>query len=264
MNILKITLIAVLTIIPLIQVCPQSKTVRKNFFISLGTSLSSFAGGDFGGRFAIRYSRHRDRDNYYNSSYYSSYDDSYRLNPLQFDISTGYILSNYVSFELESSFLWHTHGRPDPVYETGTVHNEDYIERYDNSHLFAIPVILSVKVFPLSASKIPFYLSAGAGAQYTRESIERIREYYDYNYHYGYYGYYSYEYPIAEYTSDMWMKAVRLGAGFSYNFWSNLSGVFEVRYTGLFLSGTRNSPLAMHTTPYTGNIAISTKVYFRF
>jgi hypothetical protein len=239
-------------------------------YFGFGTSVSSFAGGDFGSNFAMRYSNSRYYDNnYYNSyndyNYYNDcYDDSYNLSPLQVDVSAGYAVSEKLSFEIESSFIWHFNGRHLPEFTTGTQGGDDYIDKYDNSSLYAVPIFATVKYYPFDRYKSPIFLSAGYGWQYTKEYVERVREYYDFSSNYGYYNY-SYNFPIAQYESARWLQGFKVAAGISYGISEYLSGEVELRFSTFFPNERKdNSPLTMFKTPNITNIALGTKVYFLF
>lgn len=136
---------------------------ENDFYIGIGTSLSSYVGGDFGSTFAMRYwNNYNDDPYYYNNNYYNRHSSYYNYNsgmlsPLQVDLALGTNISNYFSFQIESSFIWHLNGRADPKYETGTFNdNTDYIDRYDNSTLFSIPIIASLKVYPFGRNIASF------------------------------------------------------------------------------------------------------------
>jgi hypothetical protein len=89
---------------------------EPRFYIGLGTSISTFIGGDFGSTFSARY--YSERDNYYNDYYYPG---PYTINelhnyrhesffPLQVDLAMGVDASRFVSLQVESSFIWHLNG----------------------------------------------------------------------------------------------------------------------------------------------------------
>jgi opacity protein-like surface antigen len=175
-------------------------------------------------------------------------------------------VSRNFSFQIESSFIWHFNGRVDPKYETGTFsNNTDYIDRYDNSTLIAVPIIASVKVYPFGRNIASFYLSGGYGIQYTKESVDRVREVYDYSYS----GFYNsstlYEYTLAQYWDARWFHGFKTAIGVSFNLQNNISGDVELRFTNFYPTERNNaSPLSMFRTPNLGNIALSTKIYFGF
>jgi len=263
-NIFLLFLISAYLIIPF-KVNSQIK--ENDFYIGIGTSLSSYIGGDFGSTFAIRYWNNYNNDyydNYYDRHYhYNDYIDG-MLSPLQIDIALGTNVSKNIAFQLGSSFIWHLNGRIDPQYETGTLSNKlDYIDRYDNSTLLAIPIIASVKVYPFGRNIASFYISGGYGIQYTKESVDRIREVYDYSYS-GYYGNSTlYDYTLANYWDARWFHGFKTAMGLTYQLNEKVSGEVELRFTNFYPSERiNNSPLTMYRTPNLGNIALSTKIYF--
>lgn len=248
---------------------PQVNRGSK-FYFGIGTSLSSYLGGDFGSTFSVRYSRSRDYDNnWYNSNYYynrnyNRYDNYYDESffPLQGDIAFGYDATNVVTFQIESSILWHLNGNARKFYETGTTGDYDYIDRNDYAELISIPIMASVKVFPFGRNKSPFYMTAGYGVQYMQESVDRVREYYTYNSYWNEYGNSS-EYTLASYRARDWFHGIKVGFGFSYNISRYLKGDVEIKMTNFFPSLRDNSSyLSMYRSPNITNIALGTKIYF--
>jgi opacity protein-like surface antigen len=239
----------------------------SKYYIGIGTSLSTFVGGDFGKIFAIRYTTDSDNNDngyYYNKSseYYDNSSNS--LNPLQFDLVAGVNITRDFAFELETSFIWHSNGKVNPDYSFGSEGDFNYIDRYDNSTLFALPVMASLKVYPLGRDNVSFYLKGGYGIQYTQESLEKIREFYT-TYNYGYYfRTETYEFPIAEYSANRLLHGFKAAAGFSYNLFGTLAGDIELRYTNFFINENKAGPLSMSTTPVIGNIALGTIVYLNY
>ena len=131
--------------------------------MGFGTSVSSFLGGEFGKVYALRLNYSPDYYDSYNSYNYSSYDgyDSYFMySPIQLDVNAGYMLNEKLSLEMESSFIWHLRGRPEPEFVTGTEDGSDYIDKYDNSTLFAIPFVVNAKFYPAGRKETPFYIKA--------------------------------------------------------------------------------------------------------
>ncbi|MBN1634503.1 MAG: hypothetical protein JW917_10080 [Ignavibacteria bacterium] len=234
------------------------------FYIGLGTGIQSYIGGDFGNTYALRYESNYYYDDYrYNNNYY--YDDYYddndgALSPIGVDVYAGLQLNDYLSVELESSFIWHLIGRPDRQYETGYEGEEYYIDSWDDSWLYANPIFLGLKFYPAGREGLPFFISAGFGMQYTKESMERIREYYDYGYNY----YYNPVYILGSYSSSKWMKGFKVGGGFSYNFFNLFTAEAELRYTSFYPEQNLKSPLLINRVPQIGNLALLTKIYFVF
>lgn len=251
----------------------NSQTCERDniFYIGLGSGFSSFVGGDFGSRFAIRVGTSYNGNNSYysNQNYYYErydpdyyYDDETSLYPLQFDIVFGARPSEALAFELSTGLRWHSNGHPNPEYEYGTHNGMDYTDRYDYSTLMTVPLTASIKFYPLWKMKVPVYLTAGYSFMYTSEDVERVREFYDYNY-YGY-EYSLYEYPLALYSSSKWLHGMKAGMGFTYNIMNNMAGDIELAYTNYWSEVRNGSPLAMFRTKNIGNISLNMRVIYGF
>ena len=247
-------------------------TTNGKFYMGFGTSVSSFLGGEFGKVYALRLNYSPDYYDSYNSYNYSSYDgyDSYFMySPIQLDVNAGYMLNEKLSVEMESSFIWHLRGRPEPEFVTGTEDGSDYIDKYDNSTLFAIPLVVNAKFYPAGRKETPFYIKAGAGFQYVSESSERVREYYTFTEYdpldeYRYY-HYSAATVLASYSKKLWLPGFKVGAGVSYNLLEDLSAFTEIEYSYFKNSPSGgSSPLALNKARYTGLLALNTKIYFSF
>jgi len=236
------------------------------FYIGIGFGLQSYIGGDFGKTYSLRFSGN---DNYYDdyNGYYNSYNYGYRdyendlISPIGFDVAAGIELNSYLSIELESSFIWHLFGRPDRQYETGFLGNEYYIDCWDDSRLYANPIFLGAKIYPFKRERIPLYLSAAFGWQYTKEAMDRVREYYDYNY---YYNYYYPKYIIGSYSDSKWMTGFKTGIGASYAIFDLVITDIELRYTNFYPQKDLSSPLTMNRVPNIGNLALITKFSITF
>lgn len=249
------------------QISESQVNRERKFYFGIGTSLSSYLGADFGSTFSIRYTRARDYDNYwYNNYYYNNhnhydyyYDES--LFPLQGDIAFGYDATDKVSFQIESSIIWHLNGNPRSLYETGTEGDYDYIDRNDYAELISIPIIASVKYYPFGRRYSPFYLTGGYGMQYIQESVDRVREYYTYNSYYNEYSNSS-EYTLANFRARDWFHGIKLGFGFNYSIGHMLRGDVEVKMTNFFPTSRNNSSnLSMYRSPNITNISLGTKIY---
>jgi hypothetical protein len=239
----------------------------RKFYIGIGTSLSSYLGADFGSTFSIRYSRARDYNNYWYNNYYYNRDNRYdyyydeSLFPLQGDLALGYDATDKVSFQIESSIIWHLNGNARKFYESGNNGYDDYLDRNDNAELISIPIIASVKYYPFGRKYSPFYLTGGYGMQYMQESVDRVREYYNYNSYYNEYRNSS-EYTIASYRARDWFHGIKLGLGFNYKLGQMLSGEAEIKFTNFFPANRdNNSNLSMYRSPNITNIALGTKIY---
>ncbi len=241
-------------------------SIYPKFYIGIGTNVQSYIGGDFGKTYGLRYqdSYYYDDYNYnYNNYYYEDdyydYDDG-TLSPIGFDLYAGLQLNDYLSVELESSFIWHLIGRPDRQYETGYEGEEYYIDSYDDSRLYANPTFIGLKFYPAGRYSLSFYISGGFGMQYTTESMDRIREYYDYGYGYNY----NPAYVIASYKSSKWIKGFKIGSGFSYNFFNLITAEAELRYTSFYPEQKMTNPLLINRVPQIGNLAFLMKAYVVF
>lgn len=238
------------------------------FYLGFGTNIQSYIGGEFGSTYALRYDNYYDDYNYNNYYYYDHYyyDDYYdyddwMISPVGFDLYAGVQLNSYLAVELESSFIWHLLGRPDRKYETGYTGEEYYMDYNEDSWLYANPIFLGIKLYPGGKERFPFFISGGFGMQYMRETMDRVREYYDYEY---YYNYYSPKYLIASYESAKWMMGFKAGGGLSYSFYDLFTAEAELRYTSFYPEQNTRSPLLMNRVPQIGNLAFLMKIYAVF
>ncbi len=243
------------------------KESSGEFYMGFGTSVSTFLGGEFGKAYSIRLNYTPDYyDNYGNFSYYEreKYDNSQIMySPIQLDANLGYFISNKTAIELESSFIWHLRGRPDPDFVTGTEGDMDYIDKNDNSTLFAVPLLINLKFYPIGRIKSPFYIKAGVGFQFVKESTERVREFYTYDEYY--YNYYSSSYTLARYEKTAVLPGFKIGAGLSYSVFNELNAFTEIEYSYFKNTSVKgNTPLALDKARYTGLLALNTKIYFSF
>jgi hypothetical protein len=249
------------------NVMGQVRLKERYFYFGFGTSVSTYTGGDFGNRFAMRitYPQNDYNNNFYYNryNYNDYYNDNTSMNPLQADMTFGFKPSKHMAIELNTGIIWHGYGHPDPQYQYGTYGNSDYTDRYDNSTLLAVPIMATVKFYPFASMRVPLYLLAGYGVQYTSEKLDRVREFYSYNSYYGNYNN-SYSYPIAEYSDARWLQGVRTGMGYSFNLSDMLIGDVELSYSNFFSEAWQDSPLAMNRTKNIGNISLGTHVYFGF
>jgi len=263
-----ITLIALISLIISMQDSYSQIKNEPNFYIGLGTSVSTFIGGDFGSTFAARF--YSDRD-YYNDYYYPG---PYTINelhnyrhesffPLQVDLAMGMDVTRFTTVQIESSIIWHLNGNARRNYETGTMGDLNYIDRNDNSELLAIPIIASIKLFPFGRKQTSFYITGGYGVQYMQESVERIRNVYDYNY----YGYNNsstlYEYPISDTKGREWLQGFKVGMGVAFRLNRNVTGDVELKATNFYPPFRDNSSnLSMYRSPDITNVSLSSKIFF--
>lgn len=235
--------------------------VNHSFGISIGTTFGSYAGADFGSTYAFTFPQSRYNDSYnYNNYYYGDYYDGRDMySPIILDLGMDFYINNYAAVNLESSFIWHYAGKPARNYETGIVNGNDYIDKWDNAELFAVPLFINMKLFPFGKQKSAFYITGGYGLQYTSESVDRIREEYGYNYEYP-----DYSYLIGYSSSKKWLSGVKAGIGLQFPLTPYATAEAELKVTNFFPKRNIASPLAMNTTTNITFIGLTTRVYFNF
>lgn len=246
------------------------KKENKDFYLGLGTKLSSYIGGDVGDRFAIRYSNaydpFEDNNGYYYNKDEQYYDDrqSNALNPLQLNLFGGVNLGNNFALELETGVLFHTAGNvEDGDVNVGFQNGVNYVEHYDNSSLLSIPLIASLKFYPLGKNNTSLYLSGGYGVQYISETLDRVRDYQLYNNYYYQSG--TYRDVIAGYSASSWMTGFKAGVGLSYFLFGNIANDIELSYSHFTNRNTQEgSNLAIQKTPEFGNVSLGVKMYMDF
>lgn len=236
---------------------PQSNDSRIG--ISFGTTLGTYAGSDFGSTYYMSfYTDDYYNDNYYNNSYYNDgYNNSF-LSPLEFDLGIDFRVSNNLSLSFESSYIWHINGKPNRDYVTVITGNGSYLEMWDNAMMYAVPLFLSLKLYPLGKENYSFYISGGYGMQYISESMDRVREDLDYNYYGGY------RYYIGGVSDAKWQQGVKLAIGMNFNMGSSLSNETEIKVTNFFPQRNSYSQLAMNTSTNITFIGLTSKMYFNF
>lgn len=247
-----------------------SQDKEKPFYFGLGTSISSFTGGEFGKRFGIRYAvddenaYYHQNNNYYNKEDYErNNNNTMALNPMNFMLIGGVNMTKFAAVELQAGFMWHTNGDiRNANLQTGYSNGLNFIERNANASLLAIPLIASLKIFPLGNQ---FYISGGYGIQFTHESVERLRDYFVP----GYYGNSTYaQYLVGEQSQGQWMTGYKAAAGFSYSIFGMLGNEIELSYSSFTnnasFSGDNNDMLTLSRVPSIGNIALGTKIFFGF
>jgi hypothetical protein len=231
---------------------------EKTFYIGVGTSISSFLGGEFGNRFQIRYGE----DEYNYDGYNYDYGPSYSLSPVQIAIVAGKKLNENISLELEASFFNHTKGFIDNRdITTGSNAGTPYYDSYERAKMLSIPLIASVKYFPGGRTNSGIYLTAGAGYAYMRESIERVRtlKYFD---NYYYYYYYSKQ-TLASYSDHQWLPVMKLAGGTKFDLFGTLAGDVELTYTNFKTVKEFGDPLTTgHGSAFLQNIALTGKFFF--
>ena len=237
-----------------------------HFYAGFGTTFGSFVGANFGSTFALRfrnpysdyYGYNNNYNNHYNN-YYNNYDSPFSMSPLELDLVLGQEINRYVSIELQANFIAHFNGSPARNYTSGTSGTRDYLDYYDNSYLTAIPLMASLKIFPAGKDRAPFYLSFSAGYQYTHESMDRVREYYDNGNNYNYS---NYSYPLYNLYDNKWIPGMGLSMGGDVRVSDIGYTNIELKVTNFWTEMNTQSPLAMNTSPNITYIGLSAKFYF--
>lgn len=231
------------------------------FGISFGATLGTYAGADFGSAYYMSFYNSDYYDDYYrNNGYYynNNYNNSF-LSPLEFDLGMDFRVTDNLSLNFESSFIWHINGKPHRDYMTVITSQRSYIEKWENSYMYAVPMFLNLKVYPFGRQNYSMYISGGYGLQYTTESMDRVRE--DINYGYNYHGYRSYVYGVSD---AKWLQGIKLAVGMSFAVSNNLSNETEIKVTNFFPQRNAFSPLAMNTSTNITFIGITSKMYINF
>lgn len=234
--------------------------------LSFGVTLGSYSGADFGSTYAMRFfpsNSYEYGNNYYNNNYYNNnygYNPNSFYNPIVFDLGGEIHVNEHLSIGVETSFLWHTDGYPGRGYVSGNLSgNRSYVDRWDNAMLYAVPVFLNLKIYPMGQKFSPVYISAGYGQQYTNESVDRVRQIYDNEY-----TYYGNDYLIGHYSDTKWLPGIKLAIGARYSVGPFMSNETELKITNFFPQRNINSPLAMNSTTNITFIGITTKICLSF
>ncbi len=231
-------------------------------YFGAGTSISSYFGGYFGQAYAMRVLA--PTSYYYDSySYNYGYDDYYDYtiwSPLQFDLTAGYYVNDFLAIESEASFLFHYNGRVDPQFTSGTIGERDYLDRNDYAQLYAVPVSVTLKLFLASGSGFDAYIKGGPAFQYTNESYEKIREFYSYS------GYneYSSDVYLGTVEKTEWLNGFRVGIGTQYMLSDYMSGYTELEYSYFNIDGNNSTALALDKAPEAQLFSLKTMIYFTF
>lgn len=232
-------------------------------YFGIGTSVSSYFGGYFGQAYQMRVlsSNYDDYYDYYGSYYYSDYYDyDYTLwSPIQFDLTAGFFINDFMAIETEASFLYHLNGRVDPQFKSGSTGGQDYLDRNDYAMLYAVPVAVSLKLFT-GGQDYSAYIKGGPAMQYTDEQYDRIREFYGYN---GIYEY-SYNAYLGTVAKSEWLHGFRFGFGMQYNLGGYLGGYTEFQYSYFSINPNNATALALDRAPEAQLFSLKTSVYFQF
>lgn len=236
-------------------------------YFGMGTSISSYLGGYFGNAYQMRVLSDYYDDDYYNSSsaYYPNdyyYDQSYYTlwSPLQFDVAMGYNLHQNISLEFSSSFIFHYNGRVDPEFVSGTIGNNNYLDRNSYSTLFAIPVSATLNFHSSPGDNSGVFIKGGPAFQYTSESYDRIREHYSYNNYY-YNSYYSY---LGTYSKKRWLPGFTVAVGASFGMSEGITNFTEIQYSYFNINGNNSTALALDRAKEAQLFSLTTKFYINF
>lgn len=249
---------------------PQDYYDSESVYFGMGTSISSYLGGYFGQAYVLRAftSNYDYYDDYnsYNYNYYNSYDydsyyyDDYTLwSPIQITFYTGSYINEYLALEAQSMFLFHYDGRVDPEFSSGYINEVYYSDRNDYSTLFAIPLSLCLKLVTPPTGGSSAYIKFGPAMQYTEESYERIREYYDPKDYYG-----SYSVLLKSVSKTEWLYGFTTGIGLDYYITSNSKMTTEIEYSYFNINPTNRTALALDRAPEAQLFSFATKFSFGF
>lgn len=236
---------------------------EKTFFVGIGISLSSYFGGNFGERFKISYSQ--DESYYYDNNYYYE-EPSYSIAPVQFSLTGGLNINKKLSLELETSFI--SHGK-------GNINNRDiiagydngirYTEAYDRASTLAIPILANIKFYPSDRKNSSFYISAGGGYVYMKESIERTRTFrYTSSYYGNPYYYNDYKQTIGYWSQGQWMPGFKVASGMNFDLFGLLNGDVELSYFGFVPNTSFTYPLSINSNSLIQSVNLTSKFFFNF
>ncbi len=257
---IKIKIIILFLFLALVADKVNSQFLNTNrISIGFGIGTGSYVGADFGSAFYMSFFNTYDDYYNYNNYYYSNYNSGGVISPIIVDMGTSIDLNEFVSVAFDASFIWHLFGRPRRDFQTGTSGNRNYLDRWDNNYLYAVPLFLSLKLYPFGKSNYPLYISGGYGTQYTVESLDRVREYYNYN---NYYSNYSIIMNTVE--DNAWFQGFKISFGFRTPVNYFMSNETEIKLTNFVPVRDSSSPLAMRTTTNITFIGMTTKFCFDF
>jgi len=261
----KILLLIFCLYVPL-NVFSQYNLEEEGIYFGMGTSVSSYLGGYFGQAYQLR----AFTDNYdyyddyysYNSSYYydSYYYDDYTLwSPVQVSFFMGSHISPLVSIESQAMFLIHYNGRVEPEFSSGYLNKVYYSDRNDYAFLFAIPLSLCLKLKTPDTGGSSAYLKFGPAIQYTEESYDRIREFFDDKHYYS-----SYSVLLKSYSKSEWLHGFSAGIGLEYSMSYNSKIITEIEYSYFNINPSYQTALALDRAPEAQLFSFATKLYFSF
>ena len=268
MKILKAYIISALIFISFASAQSQNYD-NSNFYIGIGTGISTYLGGYFGNAYAMKV-MYDYYDDYYDDYYYSynynyDYDDDYNnttiWSPLQFDITAGFHLSENLSVEFNSTFLFSFDGLIDPQFVTGTVGNRDFIDRNGYSSLYSVPVSAALKFHAEDEYGSGFFFKFGPAFQYTSEEYDRIREYYYYDKYGYYYSDFVYLYTVSK---SEWLPGFTASTGISFQLSDFTTSYTELAYSYFKINGNNETALALDRAIEAQLFSLNTKLFFNF
>lgn len=240
----------------------------ESIYFGMGTSVSSYLGGYFGQAYVLRvFTSNTDYyDDYYNYNYYNTYNyDSYYYDdytfwsPIQITFYTGSYINEYLAIEAQSMFLFHYNGRVDAEFSSGYNNEIYYSDRNDYANLFAIPLSLCLKLVTPPSGGSSAYLKFGPAMQYTEESYDRIREYYDPKDYYS-----SYTVLLKSVSKKEWLYGFTTGIGIDYYLTSNSKMTTEIEYSYFNINPNYQTALALDRSPEAQLFSFATKFSFGF
>lgn len=260
MKALRFYFISSLIIISL-DTAPAQNYQNDNFYLGFGTGISSYLGGYFGKAYSMKVLYDYSDDYYYNYyDYESDYSSTTIWSPIQFDISGGFKISENLSAEFTSTFLFAFNGLIDPEFVTGNTGNTDYIDRNSYSQLYAVPVSAALKIHYADQYGSGTFFKIGPAFQYTSEEYDRIREYYDYGKYYSY-SEFVYLYTVSE---SRWLPGFTVSTGIMFDLSDYVSSYTELAYSYFKISGNNSTALALDRAIEAQLFSLNTKIYFSF
>lgn len=232
---------------------------ENNFYLGMGTGISSYLGGYFGNAYSMKvlYDYY---DDYYYNDYNYSYNNSTIWSPIQFDVTGGINLNENLALEFASTFIFAFDGHIDPEFVTGNNGRHDYIDRNSYSQLYAVPVSASLKFHSSDEYGSGFFIKAGPAFQYTSEEYDRLREYYYYE---NYYSYSSYAYLYTVSKSE-WLPGFTTSLGLQFQISEYFIAYTELAYSYFNINPDNQTALALDRAPEAQLFAFNTKVFFSF
>jgi hypothetical protein len=210
----------------------------------MGTGLSSYLGGYFGNAYSMKVLSDYSDDYYYNNYNYS-YGNNTVWSPIQFDITGGVNVSENISIEVASSFIFAFDGYIDPEFVSGNTGRQDFLDRNSRSQLYAVPVSAALKFQSSDEYGSGFYLKAGPAFQYTSEEYDRVREYYSYDYYYPS-SYFVYLYTVSK---SEWLPGFTTAMGLQFQLSDNTMSYTELAYSYFNIDPNNQTALALDRAP---------------